>query len=136
MMGGGFMSVAPEKVAKFKVTTVCLEHGKSEPRAAIPYKIVPIDQLTAKKEVHELCKMLGYGKMPQRVAQAAAWALNNDMTWQELAAKEIRHANGARRPYFNPLEIRAAIQVTAAAMKTVQQQQEKEYAKSNSLSQN
>jgi hypothetical protein len=136
MMGGGFMSVAPEKVAKFKVTTVCLEHGKPEPRAAMKYKIVPIDQFTDKKEVHALCKMLGHGKMPQRVAQAAAWALNNDMTWQELANKYIKRANGARQPYFNPLEIRAAMQVATAAMKTVKEQDEKEYAKSNSLSQN
>ena len=111
MMGGGFMNVAPEKVSKFKVTTVCLEHGKSEPRAAIPYKIVPIEQFTQKKEVHELCKMLGYGKMPQRVAQVAAWALNNDMSWQALAAKRIEHANGTWQPYFHPMEIRAAMQV-------------------------
>ena len=64
MMGGGFMNVKPEKVEKFKLTTVCLEHGKSEPRAAIPYKIVPIEQFTAKPEVHQLCKMLGHNKMP------------------------------------------------------------------------
>ncbi len=37
MMGGGMMNVPPEKVGKFKVPTVCLDHGKAEPRAAIPY---------------------------------------------------------------------------------------------------
>ena len=136
MMGGGFMNVAPEKVSKFKVTTVCLEHGKSEPRAAIPYKIVPIEQFTQKKEVHELCKMLGYGKMPQRVAQVAAWALNNNMSWQALAAKRIEHANGTWQPYFHPMEIRAAMQVATTIAKTLQEQQEKQYTESNSLSQN
>lgn len=135
MMGGGFMSVAPERVSKFKVTTVCLEHGKAEPRPAIPYKIVPIDQFTEKKEVHELCKMLGYGKIKtQRVAQAAAWALNNDMSWQELAAKQLHYAGGIRKPYFHALEIRAAMQVAEAAIKTVKEQEEKEYASADSLS--
>ncbi len=136
MGGGGFMNVAPERVNKFRVTTVCLEHGKSEPRAAIPYKIVPIDQFTEKKEVHELCKMLGYGKMPQRVAQAAAWALNNHMSWQELAAKQIKFANGMRQPYFNALEIRAAMQAAATAEKSVQERQQQEHSQSSSLSQN
>ncbi|MHB8903055.1 MAG: hypothetical protein ACYC6Y_30205 [Thermoguttaceae bacterium] len=137
MMGGGFMNVAPEKVAKFPVTTVCLEHGKSEPRAAIPYKIVPIEQLTPKKEVHELCKMLGYGKIPsQHIAQAAAWAMNNDMSWQELSAKQIKYATGMRRPYFSALEIQAAMQIAAAATKTVQEQEKQGSPGSESLSDN
>jgi hypothetical protein len=133
-MGGMMFNVAPERIGKFKVTTVCLEHGKAEPRPAIPYKIVPIDQFTEKKEVHELCKMLGYGKMPQRVAQAAAWALNNNMSWQELAAKQLHYAGGIRKPYFHPLEIRAAMQAAEAAVKTVKEQEEKEYASPDSLS--
>lgn len=135
-MGGGFMSVAPEKVSKFKVTTVCLEHGKPEPRAAMKYKIVPIDQFTDKKEVHELCKLLGYGKMPQRVAQAAAWVMMGDLTWPELAAKEMRRANGTRYPYFSPLEVRLAMQAAHVVAKSVKEQEDQKYAESNSLSQN
>jgi hypothetical protein len=46
---------------------VCLEHGKDEPRAKIPYQIVPISEFTEDKSVHELCKMLGTGQQRYRV---------------------------------------------------------------------
>ena len=67
-MGGGMFNIPAEKVAKFKVDTVCLEHGKKDPRPAVPYKIVPIASFTDKPEVQELCKMLGEGKIDQRRA--------------------------------------------------------------------
>jgi len=133
-MGGmGFMNVPPEKVGKLKVTTVCLEHGKREPRAAMKYEIKPIEQFTDRKEVQELCRMLGRGMMPQRVAQVAAWHLANDMSWQELASKQLRFANGIRTPYFSSREIRAGMQVAAMATQLAKQRQSE--AKQDSLSQ-
>lgn len=106
-MGGGMgmFNLPPEKVADFKVPTVCLEHGKKEPNAKIPYEIKPIESVTDKPAVHELCKGLGEGKLNQRAAQAAAWHLENGLSWQELAAKQIRHANGTSEPFFSALEI-------------------------------
>ena len=130
--GGGMFNVRPEKVGQLKVTTVCLEHGKPEPRPAMKYEIKPIEQHTDRTEVHELCRMLGQGMIPQRVAQAAAWHLANDMSWQELAAKQIRFANGLRRPYFSPREIQAGMQVATAATRMAQQRRQGE--KSDSLS--
>ncbi len=126
-MGGGFFNVPPEKVVKTKVTTVCLEHGKSEPRPAMKYQIKPIEQFTGKPEVRELLRMLGSKMMPQRVAQAAAWHLASDMSWQELASKELRRAFGVRTPYFSRQEIRAAMQVTAAAAKLAKEGQKSDY---------
>ena len=111
MMGGGMMNVPPEKVGKLKVPTVCLDHGKAEPRAAIPYTIKPIESYSSKPGVRELCQMLGSGQVSQRAAQAAAWHLNNGMSWEELAAKRIRHLNGESRPYFSPAEIQAGMQI-------------------------
>jgi hypothetical protein len=119
--GGGMWNVAPEKVGKFKVTTVCLEHGKPDPRPAMKYTIKPIKEFTEKAEVRELLEVLGTGRVPQRVAQAAAWHLSNGMSWQELAAKELRFANGTRRPYFSRQEIMAGMQVAAVAAKRVEQ---------------
>jgi hypothetical protein len=116
-MGGGFMNVPPEKVGEIKVPTVCLDHGKAEPRPAMAYEIKPLDTYTTKPGVRELCAMLGKGEVDQRSAQAAAWHLNNDMSWEQLAAKQLRYANGARRPYFSPAEIQAAIQVANAAVR-------------------
>ena len=131
--GGGFFNVAPEKVGKMKITTVCLEHGKEEPRAAAQYEIKPIEEFTDKTEVHKLLGMLGNGMMPQRVAQVAAWHLSNDMSWQELAGKQLRFANGTRAPYFSPAEIQAGMQAVAAATKLAKQQESE--AKYDSLSQ-
>ena len=113
-------NVPPEKVGQFKVTTVCLEHGKREPRAAIPYEIKPLDSFTTKPGVRELCQLLGNGQINQRAAQAAAWHLNNGMSWQELAAKRLRYANGTSKPYFRPQEIRGAMQASAFALKAAE----------------
>ena len=65
---GGMMNIAPEKVAKFKVPTVCLEHGKKDPRPAIPYEIKPLETVTTKAGVKELLTALGKQKMSQRSA--------------------------------------------------------------------
>ena len=127
-------NVAPEVVADFKVQTVCLEHGKDEPRAKIPYEIKPIAEFTGRAEVHELCKMVGLRAIPQRAAQAAVWHLSNDMSWQELAAKQIRHANGTRSPYFNPAEIQAAMQIAVRAKQLAAEKSEQRSGKSDSLS--
>jgi len=120
-MGMGMMNVPPEKVGKMKVTTVCLEHGKPEPRAAMKYEIKPIEEFTDRPAVHELCRMLGSGRISQRAAQVAAWHLNNDMSLQQLAAKRIEYANGGGHPYFSPQEIRAGIQIIAMAQKMAEE---------------
>jgi len=130
--GGGFFNVPPEAVGKLKLPTVCLEHGKADPRPAMKYRIIPIEEYTDKVEVHELCRMLGAGRLSQRVAQVAAWHLANNMSWQQLAAKRLRFANGTWRPYFAPSEIRAAMKVVAAATKLAQER--KRDGKQDSLS--
>jgi hypothetical protein len=123
MMGGGMggmMYIAPEKTESLKVPTVCLEHGKTEPHPTVPYQIVPIESFTDRPAVQELCRMLGEGKISQRVAQAAAWYLQNDMSWQQLATKQQRRAGGGTSPYFTLAEIRAAMQVATVAVQAGQ----------------
>jgi hypothetical protein len=115
-MGGGFFNVAAEKVGKFKVACVCLEHGKADPRPSAEYRMVPIAEFTQEPGVAEVCEMLGYGLIDRRAAQAAVWHLNNGMSWDELAAKEIKRADGSRYPYFAPEEIRLAMTIAAEAL--------------------
>ena len=102
--GGGadVQRPAEKRSGKLKVPTVCLDHGKREPRPAVPYQIKPLESYTTKPGVRELCQMLGNGQIDRRAAQAAAWHLNNDMTWQQLAAKRIRHANGTKPALLQP----------------------------------
>jgi hypothetical protein len=131
-MGMGMFSVPPEKVGQFKVPTVCLEHGKDEPRPSIPYEIKPIEEFTTKPGVRELCEMLGSGQLDQRAAQAAAWNLNNDMSWEELAAKRLHSINGPSRPYFTAAEIRAAMQLAAGAIRTAKLREQEQKQKQTS----
>lgn len=107
--GGGFFNVPAEKTGKLKLACVCLEHGKREPRPAIPYEIRPIEAVSDNPAVAELCVLLGQGRVSQRAAQAAAWHLEDELDWQSLAAKQIEHLDGRCEPYFTASEIYAAV---------------------------
>ncbi|MGQ9505083.1 MAG: hypothetical protein ACUVQG_10055 [Thermogutta sp.] len=117
--GGGIWNVPPEKVVQVKIPIVCLDHGKPDPNPRIPYEIKPIESYAKCPEVNEVLKMLANGKIPQRVAQVAAWHFQNGLTLEELARKEIRTAIGLRVPYFSPAEIQAAVRVVAEANRLV-----------------
>jgi hypothetical protein len=116
-MGGGMMNIAPEKVAKLKFSTVCLEHGKKDPRPGIPYEIRPLETVTTQPGVKELLASLGSKGLTQRAAQAAAWHLANGMSWRELANKRIVHLNGTSEMWFHPSEIRSGMQVAHIAVR-------------------
>jgi hypothetical protein len=112
---GGFMNIPAEKTTKFKVPLVCLEHGKKDPRASVPYEIRPIESFTQNSSVQQLCAMLGEGKLDQRVAQVAAWNLANGLSFEELAAKRLEVLGSPPQPYFSPDEVRAALSVVGEA---------------------
>ncbi|NLE36613.1 MAG: hypothetical protein GX621_01150 [Pirellulaceae bacterium] len=131
---GGMMNVAPEKVGNLKVATVCLAHGKPEPRPKIPYEIKPIDEFTDNVEIQAICRMVGAGEVNQRAAQVAAWHYTDGMRWQELAAKQLRSANGTSRPYFTPEEIKVGMRIAETATRLAQESKKKS-EKTGSLSQ-
>jgi hypothetical protein len=132
-MGMGMMNVPPEKVGQVDVPVVCLEHGKHDPRPNMPYEIKPLESFTTTPGVRELCQMLGAGQVEQRVAQAAAWHLNNGMSWEELSAKRLRHANGTSEPYFSPAEIQAGMQIASTAVKTAEERSKQNSGTSSSV---
>ena len=116
MGGGGFMRVAPEKMRKIAVMTVCLEHGKRDPNPKMAYKIVPIEQFTKKADVRVLCEALGYGQVTQNTAQAAAWNMMDGLTWDQLASKnriESKYLGNIR--WFSQFELRTAMAVVKEA---------------------
>jgi hypothetical protein len=134
--GGGMFNVPPEKVGQLKVPTVCLEHGKADPRPGVKYEIRPIEQVVDRPAVRELCRMVGRGELNQRVAQVAAWHLNNDMSWEELLKKQYKFAGGMTKPYFSPEEIQAAMRVVNVATLAVEQPKPASDSPSSSVSQN
>ena len=135
--GGGLMNLPPEKPRRIKVATVCLEHGKKDPNPRMKYTIVPIEKFTKKKEVIELCKLLGTGRINRDAAQAAAWHFMDNMSWQQLANKVgVVHLNGMREPFFSPQEIAVGMRIAAYCRQRVAllEQQEKSPGNSGSLS--
>jgi len=101
-------NVAPEKVARLTLSSVCLEHGKKEPRSCMAYTIKPIEAATEKAEAHEICRLLGRGQIDQPVAQAAAWHLANELDWEALAAKRVRVLGYGHKRYFSPGQLALA----------------------------
>ena len=107
--GGGFLRVAPERQRKVAVQTVCLEHGKPDPQPKMEYKIVPLDTVTKNASVHLLCKGLGNKQLSQNVAQAVAWHLMDDMSWEELAAKnKVESKYTGNVSWFSQAELKQA----------------------------
>lgn len=118
--GGNFFNVAPEKVGEVPFTSVCLEHGKPEPRAVAKYEIRPLESFSTKAEVREMLQLLGQGKLTQRAAQVLAWHYQSNMTMEELAAKQIENLNAPSTPYFEAHEIQEALGARAFITKKIQ----------------
>jgi hypothetical protein len=132
--GGGFFSIPPEKTAKINAPVVCLEHGKQNPTSSNPYTIVPADEFIEKPAVVELLKAFGRGELQHGATQAAAWHLNNDMSWQELAAKrQGTRRSISRPPYFSREEMQAAVSYAAEATRRAEalKNEELRYASSD-----
>lgn len=99
--GIGVFSVPPERTAQIPLTSVCLNHGKGEPKPTMTYRLVKLETYTKDPILQELLTMVGTGQYDSRSAQAATWHLTDKMSWEELAAKKIRHVGGTPdEPYF------------------------------------
>lgn len=131
---GGMMNIAPEKVGKAKTVCVCAEHGKPDPNPRVAYEILPVEEYTSDPQVQEFARLFGTGKIDQRVAQATAWHLLNDMSWNELAAKKIDRLGRPDEPYFTRQQLHAAIKVTEVAETLARKRTEKTGSESTSLS--
>ena len=78
------------------------------------YTVAPIETLSSDPKVTEICKMLASGEIPQNVAQAAAWNITDEMSWDVLATKNrVKRMDGYYERFFTHNELRAAQQVVA-----------------------
>jgi len=127
-------NIAPENVAQLKLKSVCLDHGKPDPRPAMRYEMKPLANVTDKPEVETLCGLLGRGQISQRAAQAAAWHFENEMSWDELEGLRLKLAMGRMtKPYFTPAELAGAKKAAESAIELAKK--EKKAADTGSLSQ-
>ena len=120
-MGGGMFNVGPEKVQKVKIAAVCLDHGLRDPHPRIPYKPIPIESYAKDPAIPELIKLMLQGTIDQHSAQAAAWHIQNGLSWDELANKVgVKHIDGRKEPYFLPTHLERAFVATRAAQEQVE----------------
>lgn len=116
--GGGMFSIPAEDTAKIELQTVCLDHGLRNPSSSKPYKIVPADSHVKNPAVVELLKAYGRGELEFGAAQAAAWNLNSQMSWDALSAKLTgTERNFNRSAYFSPAQIRAGMMYAQEAQR-------------------
>lgn len=115
-----FMNIPAEQQRDIKVKTVCLAQGRPNPRPAIPYKLVPLAQVSSDPLLDSVIREYGNGKYSQNVAQAAAWHTVDNMSWEKLAKIDgSMVAIGVNDPYFTKQDLENAKAMVAAAEKNV-----------------
>lgn len=108
----GMFRVPAGRTGKVRAQTVCLEHGKPEPNSRMRYRLVPIEEFHGDPRIARICHLLASRQITQNVAQAAAWHIANDLSWEELAAKErSRSKYTGSQKFFTSSELREAMRV-------------------------
>ncbi len=109
----------PGKTRVFRFSTVCLEYGKPEPSARLPYRMIALNAWSDEPRLAFVMECLASGVITQKVAQAAAWHIANGLSWERLAAETIDHIGGVPdEPFFTAAELGAAQQVVDVAART------------------
>lgn len=109
--GGGMFSIPPEHTAKIPFHSVCLEHGKADPDPTVNYKLIPVSQYTDNEQLAALLTLVSRNTIDPQVAQAAAWHLSSNMSWQELASKQSTEIGSTDLPYFTQQALQQAQQL-------------------------
>jgi len=117
--GGTIFSIPPESVREVKIDSVCLEHGKPDPRSAVPYELVKLDEVCKEPAVEALLTRYGQGGIDRDIVQAAAWNLANGLAWTELENMTEPVALNAVKPVYTSQQLRSARQLTDEAKKFV-----------------
>ena len=124
---GGFFSVPAERVVSLPFNSVCLEHGKPEPTSSSRYKLVPVAQVSQDPVLYELLTVVGTGKVDSQAAQAAAWHLTDDMSFQQLASKSVTHLGGQPpTPYFSMAQLQGAQQLLGLSTRKAEERKVKQ----------
>jgi hypothetical protein len=106
--GNGFFSVPAQKTVQVPFTTVCLAHGKPDPRQRMKYQLVKLEDYSSDPVLHETLKLFAAGASDTETAQAAVWHLTDKMSWSDLKAKQIDRIGLDPLSYFNEKQIDAA----------------------------
>ncbi|MCA9249359.1 MAG: hypothetical protein KDA42_19690, partial [Planctomycetales bacterium] len=119
----GFFNIPPERTRRLVAACVCLDHGKPNPNPRIPYTMMRPESHLDRPEVVELLRAFSRENLDRRAVQAAAWHLNNDLSWEELADMTTGRQRliGGEEPYFTVRELKAAKSIAAHAQEAANQ---------------
>ncbi|QDV23149.1 hypothetical protein [Aureliella helgolandensis] len=107
--GVGLFRLEAHKTKRIRVASVCLEHGKPEPTPRMKYQLIPLERLTDEPAIERVCQHLGRQTVSQTVAQAAAWHLANDLTWDTMARmNRVESKYTGNEAYFQPKDLQLA----------------------------
>lgn len=112
-------NIAPEQVRTIEVRCLCLEQGKPNPHSAVKYELVKLSEVNDDPRLAEVLRANARGEVTQEVAQAAAWHIANEMSWDELAGLTQRIALNAERPWFHAQQLQQAKRLVDGAKQTV-----------------
>lgn len=126
--GGGFFSVPPDQIVRVPYHSVCLDHGKGPPRPGNTYKLVRPTEYTDNVDLQQLLKLIAGGSLNRQSAQAAAWHVANDMTWDQLVAKKFDRVGVEDTPFFSPQELYGAQAIVAEAQRLAKESGEQQDA--------
>ena len=121
VMGNGFFSVPPQKTVQVPLKTVCLAHGKPDPRQRMKYQLVKLEDYSNDLVLHETLKLFASGATETETAQAAVWHLTDKMSWSDLKAKQIERIGLDPVPYFNEKHVDAAEKLVDQAREQAQE---------------
>ena len=114
--GGGVFNIPAGKSGKLQIKTVCLEHGKPDPRSAIEYRVQPLENLADDSKVAETIRMLANDEITQNVAQATTWHLTDDLSFEDmLTMNRVERMGGYYERFFSVDELKLAANVLTEA---------------------
>jgi hypothetical protein len=130
--GGGLFNIPPGRVGRVDFQTICLEHGKPDPRPRMNYTIKPLSTVSTDPKIYELCRMLANDEVTQLVAQAAAWNIANGLSWDELLVKNrVELMGGYYERYFTPTQLQIAHKIVDVASERAEERMSQTELKNN-----
>jgi len=116
---GTIFNIPPESVREIKLDTVCLEHGKPNPRSSVAYELAKLEDVCREPAVESLLIRYGRGDLDRDVVQAAAWNLANGLAWRDLEKMTVPVAINAVKPVYSSDQLQAARRLAEAAKKEI-----------------
>jgi hypothetical protein len=105
-IGNGFFLVPSQKTVQVPLKTVCLAHGRPDPRPRMKYRLVKLEDYTHDAVLQQTLENYVSGEVEMQAAQAAVWHLTDKMSWADLRSKQIERLGGVEPlPYFTDKQV-------------------------------